>query len=99
MKTWLLLGVEDTADVQQKKTKGQKNEEINEDNRFVERRSFCEVYCVSYTKKEPKTLQMFSIRTTPEKFENASNTSHFKFVVKGNQKLHFQNLSVQTNSP
>ena len=40
----LLLGVEDTADVQQQKTKGQKNEENNEDNRFVERRSF--VYCV-----------------------------------------------------
>ena len=30
-----LLRVEDTADVQQKKTKGQKNEENNEDNRFV----------------------------------------------------------------
>ena len=32
----LLLGVEDTADVQQQKTKGQKNEGNNEDNRFVE---------------------------------------------------------------
>ena len=35
-----LLRVEDTADVQQKKTKGQKNEENNKGNRFVERRSF-----------------------------------------------------------
>ena len=36
----LLLGVEDTAEIQQWKTKGQKNEKNNEDNRFVERCSF-----------------------------------------------------------
>ena len=34
MSFWLLLRVEDTADVQQWKTKGQKSEENNGDNRF-----------------------------------------------------------------
>ena len=35
LNAWLLLRVEYTADVQQQKTKGQKNEKNNEDNRFV----------------------------------------------------------------
>ena len=61
---WLLLGVEDTADVQQETTKGQKNEENNEDNRFVERRSFVK-RSVFYTKKEPAVFSWVSdgIRT------------------------------------
>jgi len=33
----LLLRVEDTADVKQEGTKGQKNEENNKDNKFVRR--------------------------------------------------------------
>ena len=37
---WLLLGVEDTVDVKQQETKGQKNEENNKNNyRFVRRHS------------------------------------------------------------
>ena len=36
----LLLGVEDTAEVKQRRTKGQKNEESNENNKFVGRFSF-----------------------------------------------------------
>lgn len=35
-----LLGIEETAGIRQKKAQGQKNEENNKDNRFVERRSF-----------------------------------------------------------
>ena len=34
---WLLLGVEDTVEVKQKGTKGQKNEENNKKNRFARR--------------------------------------------------------------
>ena len=49
----LLLRVEDTADVQQQRTKGQKNEENNRDNRFVQRRSF--VQCtVSSTRSKSR---------------------------------------------
>ena len=36
---WLLLGVEDTLDVKQWRTKGQKNEENNKNNSFVRWRS------------------------------------------------------------
>ena len=34
---WLLLGVEDTVDATQQRTKRQKNEEHNKNNRFVRR--------------------------------------------------------------
>ena len=37
--SWLLLGVEDTADVEQSKIDSKKNEENNENNRFVKWRS------------------------------------------------------------
>ena len=36
----LLLGVEDTAEVNQQRTKGQKNEKLKENSRFVGRFSF-----------------------------------------------------------
>ena len=51
----LLLDVEDTAYIQQQKTKGQKHEENNEDNRLVERRSF-ENCTLSSTRRSPKKL-------------------------------------------
>ena len=50
-----LPGVEDTVDVKQQITKGQKNEENNEDDRFVERCSF--VTCtVSSTRRRSPTF-------------------------------------------
>ena len=50
----LILPVEDTADVQQQMTKGQKNEENNGDNRFVQRRSFVQCTVSSTRSKSPE---------------------------------------------
>ena len=49
----LLIGVEDTVDVKQYETKGQKNEENNKSNRFA-RPCSPGVSCVFYTNMEPE---------------------------------------------
>jgi len=51
----LLLGVEDTADGKQYRIKGQKNEENNENNRFVRQRSFLRCTVSSRPRRSQKT--------------------------------------------
>ena len=52
---WLLLGVEDTFDIQQEKIKGQKNSENNENDRLARRCSF--VMCPVLTSSTPRRLR------------------------------------------
>jgi len=56
----LLIGVEDTVDVKQYETKGQKNEENNKNNRFV-RRCYIVTHSVSSTpRRHPKRLLVYA---------------------------------------